>query len=108
MIRIRNFGMIKTVVTLVLLLRLIMPIMCQYLSGKWQANRGGGFYYMRQMGDQLFWLGELRDSNPDWCNVAQGKIVNFTIDLFWADVPKGKTVGGGELILKISSPIDWI
>jgi hypothetical protein len=37
---------------------------------------------MRQMGDQLFWLGELRDSNPDWCNVAQGKIVYFTIDLF--------------------------
>jgi len=34
MIRIRNFGMIKTVVALVLLLLLIMPIMCQDLSGK--------------------------------------------------------------------------
>ena len=83
---------------------LIMPAVCQDLSGRWQADVGGGFYYMRQMGNQLFWLGEQRNSNPDWCNIAQGSINGDIINLKWADVPKGNTMNGGELVLQIISP----
>ena len=74
MLCIRKIGLIKVAIILALLSVLIMPAMSQDLTGKWQADVGGGVYYMRQMGNQLFWLGEQQDSNPAWCNVAQGFI----------------------------------
>jgi hypothetical protein len=103
MICVSKVGTIKIAIVLMALLALIMPVICQDLSGKWQANVGGGFYYIRQMGNQLFWLGEQRDSNPDWCNVAQGPINGDIINLRWADVPKGGIMNGGELVLQIIS-----
>ena len=99
-----NVGTFRIAIVLMALLALIMPAVCQDLSGRWQADVGGGFYYMRQMGNQLFWLGEQRDSNPDWCNIAQGSINGDIINLKWADVPKGNTMNGGELVLQIVSP----
>ena len=104
MLCIRKIGLIKVAIILALLSVLIMPAMSQDLTGKWQADVGGGVYYMRQMGNQLFWLGEQQDSNPAWCNVAQGFINSNTVFLFWADVPKGGITNGGILILNIVNP----
>ena len=72
------------------------------LTGRWTCN-DGGTYYLRQLGNEVFWYGEYSPINPGWSNVARGKILNSTLFLEWADVPKGSNMGTGLLMLKIVS-----
>jgi len=37
------------------------------LTGKWSCN-DGGTYYMRQLGKEVFWMGERAPTNPSWSN----------------------------------------
>jgi len=73
------------------------------LTGAWAGN-DAGIYYIRQVGDCVWWFGtELRDielgptSQGGFANVASGRIVGTQVDLEWVDVPLGYTVNGGGL-----------
>lgn len=72
------------------------------LTGVWSCD-DGGLYYIRQLGDTLWWYGEHSLSNPAFSNVATGTINGNTISLNWADVPKGQTTSSGILVLNIES-----
>lgn len=73
------------------------------LTGAWAGN-DSGTYYIRQVGDCVWWFGtEVRDvalgptSQRGFANVATGRITGTQVDLEWADVPLGDTVNGGGL-----------
>jgi hypothetical protein len=73
------------------------------LTGAWAGN-DSGVYYIRQVGDCVWWFGtEVRDvelgptSQRGFANVASGRIVGTQVDLEWVDIPLGHTVNGGGL-----------
>lgn len=76
------------------------------LTGAW-AGDDGGIYYLRQVRMIVWWNGMSgRDGRPadlgrDWNNVARGEIEGLTIQVEWADVPRGRILGDGTLSLKI-------
>lgn len=73
------------------------------LTGRWREDDAEGrTYFMRQVGDELFWLGEARGT---WANVAHGQVKGGTATLKWADVPKygADYRNSGELVLEIVS-----
>jgi TolB-like protein len=72
------------------------------LSGAWQCD-DGGVYYIRQLGNKIWWFGENHPNSPSWSNVAYGEIYGSEIRLQWSDVPKGYIMNSGELILDIVS-----
>jgi hypothetical protein len=72
------------------------------LTGVWSCD-DGGLYYIRQLGDTVWWYGEQSSSNPAFSNVATGTVDGSTISLDWADVPKGQTTSSGILVLNVES-----
>ena len=75
------------------------------LTGAW-AGDDNGVYYIRQVGDCVWWFGtELVDIEPGltgqhgFANVASGRVVGTRIEVEWADVPMGNILGGGGLTL---------
>lgn len=81
------------------------------LTGYWNAN-DRGHYYIRQVGDQVYWLGEHPDGH--WANVFKGRLNNntreairsgqtVTLEGDFIDIPKGKAQGEGRLELEIQS-----
>ncbi len=71
------------------------------LTGVWNCNDGGR-YYIRQLGSKVWWFGENSPASPVWSNVAHGDRVGSQLRLEWADVPKGRIMNSGILILNIS------
>ena len=78
------------------------------MTGAWQAD-DAGVYYLRHMGDCVWWFGTSLDEvvageteQPGFANVAVGRISGDEIHLEWADIPLGAILGGGTLILQIS------
>ena len=74
------------------------------LTGAWLGN-DEGIYYIRQVGKKVWWNGMSGQSGPaallgrDWTNVAAGEIkADLTIELEWADVPRGGVLGDGTLV----------
>jgi hypothetical protein len=72
------------------------------LTGVWQAN-DGGTYYVRQRGNEVFWLGMSSDQGRSWTNVFHGTRNGNTITGTWADVPKGNIQSGGILNLNLQT-----
>ena len=75
------------------------------LTGAWSGD-DGGVYYIRQVGDCVWWFGtELRDvepgvtGQPGFANVATGRVDGTKIVVEWADVPMGNILNGGGLTL---------
>lgn len=73
------------------------------LTGAWQGN-DRGVYYIRQVGDCVWWFGTEVDEiepgatgQPGFANVASGRMVGTQVDLEWADVPLGNILNGGGL-----------
>ncbi len=73
------------------------------LTGAWRGSEGG-VYYIRQVGDCVWWFGtEIDDiepgqtGQPGFANAASGRMVGTRIDLEWADLPMGSVLGGGGL-----------
>ena len=77
------------------------------LTGAWRAD-DGGTYYLRQVEDCLWWAGlSGGGSGQEFTNVAVGRITGEVIELEWADVPRGRILGGGSLTLRMEgSPPD--
>lgn len=72
------------------------------LTGVWSCD-DGGIYYIRQLGNIVWWDGEKDEANSGWANVARGTISGDTVTLDYADVPEGNSDGYGTLVLDIIS-----
>ncbi|WP_372678681.1 hypothetical protein [Desulfosarcina sp.] len=72
------------------------------LSGRWSGN-DGGIYYLRQTDGYVYWYGEAADAQPKWSNVFSGRLFGTRIKGNWADVPKGRTTGAGNLELVLEN-----
>ena len=76
------------------------------LTGAW-AGDDGGIYYLRQSRTVVWWNGmsgrggRPSDLGRDFNNVARGEIGKLTVQVEWADVPRGGILGEGTLNLKI-------
>ncbi len=72
------------------------------LTGVWGCD-DGGTYYLRQVGNTVWWYGEYSPIDPGWTNVAKGTISGSKLTVTWADVPKGGAGGAGSMDLSIAS-----
>jgi hypothetical protein len=79
------------------------------LNGSW-AGDDGGIYYVRQIGNVVWWNGMSSREDPpehlgrDWNNVGRGEIGDdLVIVSEWADVPRGGIDGGGTVNFKIGA-----
>ena len=70
------------------------------MNGVWRAN-DGGTYYVRQLGNEVWWLGMSPDDGRTWTNVFHGTRNGNTVTGTWADVPKGRVAGGGMMTLTV-------
>jgi hypothetical protein len=77
------------------------------LTGTWSVD-DDGVYYLRQLGDQVWWLGmsglrrPLVSRGSDWTNVYLGTLSGDTITGTYADVPQGKILDRGPVVLKLT------
>ena len=77
------------------------------LTGAWLGN-DAGIYYLRQIGTTLWWNGMSSQAGQPaslgraWNNVATGQIKDdLTIEVQWADVPRGGILGDGTMVWKV-------
>jgi hypothetical protein len=76
-------------------------------TGVYRAD-DGGTYYVRVIGDQVWWAGESADGGRNFTNVFHGTVIGSTgIYGDWADVPKGRNAHAGKLRLEINSPTSF-
>jgi hypothetical protein len=72
------------------------------LTGTWTCN-DGGTYFIRQNGNDVWWLGRSADGGASWTNVFHGTIDGDIVEGLWSDVPLGAERQNGELDLQIAS-----
>ncbi len=78
------------------------------LTGRWAAT-DGGMYYVRQVGDTIWWNGmsdyaqKYGEIGRDFNNVGRGTLVGDSISAEFADVPRGNIWGNGNLSLRVES-----
>ncbi|MGD1872978.1 MAG: hypothetical protein ACFB02_07980 [Mastigocoleus sp.] len=82
--------------------KLIAQALRVNLNGRWRGN-DGGIYYLRQIGNELWWYGESRDRGNSWSNVFHGYIGRTQVAGKWADVPKGRIIQSGDMRVQIVS-----
>jgi len=81
------------------------------LTGTW-AGDDGGVYYLRHLGDQVWWLGmsglggPLVDRGIDFTNVYRGTLSGDTVTGTYADVPQGKILDQGPVVMNLSRTSD--
>ncbi len=75
-------------------------VVCPDVTGFYTAN-DGGYYYVRQRGNKVFWFGE--HPNGSFANVFYGTITGNQISGTFGDVPKGGARSSGPLVISISS-----
>ena len=80
----------------------ISPRSIDDLTGQWNCD-DGGTYFLRQIGNVLWWYGASADAGASWSNIFWGNIQGDQIAGEWADVPKGNILGGGEMSLVLES-----
>ncbi len=76
-------------------------VLANRLTGIWKGQ-DQGIYYVRQVGDNIMWIGMSSDDGKTWTNIFAGKINGDVISGTWADVPRGKVRGSGTLTLEMS------
>ena len=64
----RRKDMVRKFVVLCVVALLFPAVALADLSGEWTCDDGGR-YYLRQVGNTLYWYGEHSISNPSWSNV---------------------------------------
>ena len=73
------------------------------LTGRYVANDGGN-YYLKKIGNTVWWMGESADDGRSWTNVFKGTYDNGTFSGNWADVIGND--GKGTLTLRLIGSID--
>jgi hypothetical protein len=80
------------------------------LTGSWTAD-DGGIYYVRQLGNTIWWAGLSTDSPQGvndfqrglrFTNIFRGTIEGNSINGTWTDVPRGQSLKSGTLTLRIA------
>jgi hypothetical protein len=71
-----------------------------HLTGRWSCNDGGS-YFIRQIGNEIWWHGLSRDGGATWSNVFHGRLNGNHVSGRWADVPQGRIRGAGEMTFQI-------
>jgi len=66
------------------------------LTGVWSSD-DSGTYYVRQIGNTVWWLGLSVDEGRTFANVFRGTVQNGQISGQWSDVPLGQTSNSGTL-----------
>jgi hypothetical protein len=74
------------------------------LSNKYKAN-DGGTYFVRRVGNTVWWLGRSSDGGQSWTNVFKGTLNGNTFSGEWSDVA-GRNSGHGTLTLQIQGSIE--
>jgi hypothetical protein len=76
------------------------------LTGAWQAD-DGGTYFIRQAGNELWWLGMSRDLGAEFFTVFRGTIGPDGIDGDWSDVSgtRGRSHGTLSLACEPAGPL---
>lgn len=70
--------------------------------GGYYSCNDGGHYYIRQVGNNVYWFGE--HPNGRWANVYKGTINSSgTIRGSFHDVPKGGMAGRGSLSVRVTN-----
>ncbi len=78
------------------------------LTGRWIAS-DGGIYYVRQVGESVWWLGmsdvaqAYGEVGRDFTNVGHGTLADGVVRAEFADVPRGNIWGNGDLSLQIEA-----
>lgn len=93
--------MSRKALTMFILMLLWPTVSLADLTGKWSCN-DGGFYYLRQIDNKIYWYGERAEHDPPWSNVFTGRLQGDKIKGRWADIPKGRAKSHGEIHLQIS------
>ncbi len=75
------------------------------LTGGWISD-DSGFYYLREINDTLWGLGEHPKRN--WVTVFKGTSVGNSVKVEWADLTKGKRSAKGTLELEINPTLNKI
>lgn len=68
----------------------------------WYWAQPEGRYYIRQVGNQIYWFGENDAVPATWTNVAYSTINGNIVDVNWADVPIGQTMNSGTVELIVN------
>ena len=77
------------------------------LTGAWSSDHQG-VYYIRQIGNQIWWTGMSGLGGPmalrghDWTNVYLGTLSGLTISGTYADVPGGQVLLDGPVSLRLT------
>jgi hypothetical protein len=70
------------------------------ITGVYQCN-DGGTYYVRRVGDRVWWYGESGDGGTSWSNTFRGKMQSGSqIRGEWVDVPKGNAISDGNITIR--------
>jgi hypothetical protein len=80
---------------------LVPRVQKQPLTGIWKGS-DQGTYYVRQVGDNIMWIGMSANDGKFWTNAFAGKIAGDRISGTWVDVPRGGVKGLGTLTLQVS------
>jgi hypothetical protein len=96
----RRRNMLRKMFVFCAVVLLLPTVALADLSGEWTCDDGGR-YYLRQVGNTLYWYGERSATNPSWSNVYHGRVQGDRVRGSWADVPKGGANSRGELQLQI-------
>jgi hypothetical protein len=75
-----------------------LPAVAADVTGRWRSD-DGGTYFVRQIGDEVWWYGESGDGARGWANVLHGTIDGRIITATWADVPRGSAQSSGTITL---------
>lgn len=70
------------------------------LTGTFRCN-DGGLYYVRELGDEIWWFGEHRGRS--FANVFRGQRSAGSFSGRWFDVPKGRAKSSGSIDLNVAS-----
>jgi hypothetical protein len=101
--------------TLILVLSLLFVVVAAFaapasaasspidLNGTWSAGNLGTFF-IRQIGNEVWWFGEDDPLTPTWSNIAHGFIEGKIVKLKWIDVPKGTSQLQGTVEFEIKYP----
>jgi len=78
------------------------PPFSDNLTGRWNCD-DGGTYFLRHMGNVLWWYGRSPDGGATWSNVFHGRVEGNQITGNWADVPQGNNLNHGDMTLQVVS-----
>jgi hypothetical protein len=70
------------------------------LTGRWHFN-DDATCFVRQIGDQLWWVAKSKDGGRSWTQVFHGKITGRQLTGHFADVPEGANRYQGSVTARL-------